>query len=80
MNDLTEDKCLGGTELVMGGINFGWLAVWVNVTSNKMKLNIRNMRLKLAGGETIAHMSKLLLYYKIRMACSTKPGMSYACE
>jgi hypothetical protein len=27
LTDLTKDYCLGGTEIIMGGINFGWLAV-----------------------------------------------------
>jgi hypothetical protein len=27
--DFAKDQRLGGTKLIMGGINFGWLAVWV---------------------------------------------------
>ena len=26
---LAKDYCLGGLGLIVGGINFGWLAVWV---------------------------------------------------
>ena len=29
LTDLTKDQCLGGPGLIMGGINFGWLAVRV---------------------------------------------------
>jgi hypothetical protein len=29
LTDLAKDQRLGGTGLIMGGINFGWLAVWV---------------------------------------------------
>jgi len=29
LTDRAKDKRLGGTGLVVGGINFAWLAVWV---------------------------------------------------
>jgi hypothetical protein len=29
LTDLAKDWGLGGTGLIMGGIHFGWLAVWV---------------------------------------------------
>ena len=29
LTELTKNQCLGGTGLIMGGINFAWLAVWV---------------------------------------------------
>ena len=29
LTEITKNYCLGGTGLIMGGINFAWLAVWV---------------------------------------------------
>ena len=29
LTDLTRNKCLVWPELIVGGINFGWMAVWV---------------------------------------------------
>ena len=29
LTDLTRNKCSVGPGLIVGGINFGWLAVWV---------------------------------------------------
>jgi len=30
LTDLAKDYRLGGTGLIMGGVNFAWLAVWVS--------------------------------------------------